>query len=191
MPGKKFRDVRRLVRKVEDLELLLLARDRERAIENGEDRLIPLEQVMEDLGMVPRVDPPAPGGLAATKMKYRGYTGSVEYEPDDNLFHGRVDGLTDIISYQSETVEEIEAAFRESIDVYLQFCAEDGVEAQRPCTGEFALRIPPELHLEAAIAARGTRENLNDWLTGAIKMRLAARQERRAGRRRKSVGQPA
>jgi prevent-host-death family protein len=39
--------------KLEDLELLVLARERERALINGEDRLIPLEEVMREYGLTP------------------------------------------------------------------------------------------------------------------------------------------
>lgn len=42
-----------LAERLEDLELLLLARQRERAIAHGEDRLVPIEEVMKDLGMEP------------------------------------------------------------------------------------------------------------------------------------------
>lgn len=39
--------------KIEDLELLVLARERERAVINGEDRLIPLDEVMREYGLNP------------------------------------------------------------------------------------------------------------------------------------------
>jgi prevent-host-death family protein len=48
-----FQKMQALAERLEDLELLLLARQRERAILRGEDRLIPLEEVMRDLGMEP------------------------------------------------------------------------------------------------------------------------------------------
>lgn len=123
-------------------------------------------------------------------MKYKGYTGSVEYDPDDRIFHGSVDNITDIVTFQGDSVEELETAFRDSVDEYLDFCAEQGVEAQRPCSGKFVLRITPEMHREAAAAARTQDESLNGWITGAIKMRLAAKEKRPASKRR-SVAQPA
>lgn len=39
--------------KLEDLELLVLARERERAVIAGEDRLVALEDVMREYGMTP------------------------------------------------------------------------------------------------------------------------------------------
>jgi predicted HicB family RNase H-like nuclease len=117
-------------------------------------------------------------------MRYKGYTGSVEYDPDDRLFHGSVDAITDIIAFEGDSVEALEADFRNAIDDYLESCAEDGVEAQRPCSGKFVLRVSPEMHREAAAAARTQDESLNAWITGAIKMRLAAGEKRPASKRR-------
>jgi predicted HicB family RNase H-like nuclease len=109
-------------------------------------------------------------------VKYKGYTGSVDYDAEDRLFYGRVDGITDIVSFQGDTVEALETDFRAGIDDYLDFCKERGVEPQRPCSGRFVLRISPELHREAAIAARSQRESLNTWITRAIEARLAAKE---------------
>ncbi len=111
-------------------------------------------------------------------MKYKGYTGSVEYDSEDRIFHGRLNGITDVITFQGDSVEALEADFRDAVDDYLEFCAEQGVEAQRPCSGRFVLRIPPELHREAAIAARTQNESLNTWITGAIRARLASKEIR-------------
>ena len=120
-------------------------------------------------------------------MKYRGYTGSVEYDPDDRIFYGSVDDITDVVTFQGDSVEELESAFRESVDVYLESCAEDGVEPQRPCSGKFVLRISPEMHREAAAAARTQDESLNGWITGAIKIRLALKEKRPASKSRTAV----
>lgn len=121
-------------------------------------------------------------------MKYKGYTGLVEYDPDDRVFYGSVDGITDVVTFQGDTVDELEVAFRDSVDDYLEFCAEQGVEAQRPCSGKFVLRIPPELHREAAVAARTQDESLNGWITGAIRMRLALKEKRPASVARQRAG---
>lgn len=48
-----FQKLLDLAERLDDLELLLLARQRERAIRRGDDRLIPLEDVMRDLGIEP------------------------------------------------------------------------------------------------------------------------------------------
>jgi predicted HicB family RNase H-like nuclease len=127
-------------------------------------------------------------------MKYKGYTGSVEYDPNDRLFHGSVDAITDIISFQGDSVEALEADFRAGVDDYLDFCKERGLEPQRPCSGKFVLRITPEMHRAAAAAARTQDESLNGWITGAIHMRLALNEKRPARltrRKAQSAAKPA
>lgn len=120
-------------------------------------------------------------------MKYKGYTGSVAYDAEDRLFYGRVDGIADIVSFQGDTVEALEADFRAGVDDYLDFCEERGVEPQRPCSGKFVLRITPEMHRAAAAAARTQDESLNGWITGAIQMRLALNEKRPASLARKKT----
>ena len=54
-------------------------------------------------------------------LKYKGYTGSVEYSEEDNCLFGKVQGLTkDRIIYEGTTVDELTADFHGAIDDYLQ-----------------------------------------------------------------------
>lgn len=115
-------------------------------------------------------------------MTYRGYTGSVEYDAGDRILHGRVIGITDIVSFEGTNVEELEADFRAGVDSYLEGCREAGVEAQRPYSGKFVLRLSPEVHRDASIAARLARTSMNGWIVEAIQMRLDAENARRGTR---------
>jgi predicted HicB family RNase H-like nuclease len=55
-------------------------------------------------------------------MKYKGYIGQVAYDDKAKIFHGEVIGLKDMITFQGTTVKEIEKAFRNSVDDYLEWC---------------------------------------------------------------------
>src|ERR1700761_9031672 len=68
-------------------------------------------------------------------MKYKGYTGHVEYDDEAKIFHGEVLGIKDIVTFQGTTVDEIEQAFKDSVDDYLAFCAERGEEQIGPFPG--------------------------------------------------------
>lgn len=107
-------------------------------------------------------------------MKHRGYTGSVEYDAEDRIFHGAVNGIADVVTFEGTSVEELETSFRTSVDVYLEWCAKDGIEPARPYSGRFVLRIPPEVHCDVTIAARTTNESMNTWILHAIQTRLEA-----------------
>jgi len=57
-------------------------------------------------------------------MQYKGYSGRVEYDDEAEIFHGEVIGLRDVITFQGTTVDEIKQAFKESVDDYIDFCAQ-------------------------------------------------------------------
>jgi predicted HicB family RNase H-like nuclease len=57
-------------------------------------------------------------------MKYKGYAGLVQYDAEARLLHGEVLDLRDVVTFQGRSVEEVEKAFRDSVDDYLAFCAE-------------------------------------------------------------------
>jgi predicted HicB family RNase H-like nuclease len=70
----------------------------------------------------------------------------------------------DVITFQGKTVGEIKEAFRDSVEDYLDYCAKLGQEPEKPFTGKFMLRIPPELHRKIYIAAKQSGESINAWI---------------------------
>lgn len=97
-------------------------------------------------------------------MEYKGYLGRVEYDDEAGIFHGEVINLRDVITFQGETVQELRTAFQESVDDYLAFCAERGEAPERPYSGTFTIRVPPELHRDAALLAKLRNKSLNSWV---------------------------
>jgi predicted HicB family RNase H-like nuclease len=61
---------------------------------------------------------------------------------------------------------------KESIEDYLEACAEFGKEAEKPFTGQFVIRLSPQVHRSAVIAARIKGNSLNKW--AAEKLEQAA-----------------
>ena len=49
-------------------------------------------------------------------MKYKGYTGRVEFDDEAGVFHGEVLDLRDVVTFQGRSVKELEQAFRDSVD---------------------------------------------------------------------------
>lgn len=97
-------------------------------------------------------------------IQYKGYTGKVEFDNEADIFRGEVIGLRDVITFQGRTVDEVREAFRESVDDYLAFCAKRGEEPEKPFTGKFVLRLPPDLHRKVYIAAKKSGSSLNSWI---------------------------
>ena len=97
-------------------------------------------------------------------LKYKGYTGHVEFDDESDIFHGEVLDLRDVITFQGRSVEEIEQAFRDSIDDYLDFCQARGEEPDKPFSGRLMLRLPPHLHRVTYVRARREGKSLNQWI---------------------------
>jgi predicted HicB family RNase H-like nuclease len=105
-------------------------------------------------------------------LKYKGYSGIVEYDPDGKIFTGEVIGIQSMITFQGRTPEELEASFASSIDLYLEMCQEDGVQPEKPYSGRFNLRISPELHKVMAERAAVERKSLNQLVTEILQRSL-------------------
>ena len=101
-------------------------------------------------------------------MEYKGYLGTVEYDADAKIFHGDIINTRDIITFQGTTVDEIEKAFKDSIDDYIAWCKKDEVEPEKPYSGKFNVRLSPELHRQIAILAKKRRISLNSFVEKAI-----------------------
>lgn len=101
-------------------------------------------------------------------MKYKGYVGHVVYDDEAKVFHGEVIGLNDVITFQGESVHELEESFKESVDDYLEFCKSRGEQPEKPYSGRFNLRLAPEMHAQIAIEARRNDESLNSYIVHLI-----------------------
>lgn len=51
-------------------------------------------------------------------IKYKGYTGSVEFSSDDNLYYGKVQGIKSLISYEGKTIDLLIEDFQKAINLY-------------------------------------------------------------------------
>lgn len=101
-------------------------------------------------------------------LKYKGYTGHVEFDDEAGIFHGEVLDTRDVITFQGKSVDEIETAFRDSIEDYLEFCAERHEQPQKPFSGKFVLRMSPELHHKVYLKAIKSGKSLNRWIADVL-----------------------
>ena len=69
-------------------------------------------------------------------IEYKGYQGAAVFDGEAGIFHGEVAGTRDVITFQGRTAAELQIAFRDSIDEYLNFCAERGQPPEPPASAE-------------------------------------------------------
>lgn len=101
-------------------------------------------------------------------IQYKGYVGKFEYEQDDDIFHGRVINIQDMVTFAGKSIEELKSALKGSVDEYLAFCVEKGRAPERPFSGKFNVRVEPDLHRAIATAAITTGKSMNNWIVDAL-----------------------
>ena len=119
-------------------------------------------------------------------MEYKGYVAAVEFDDSIEVLHGRVvnSGPYPIVTFEATDATDIRREFERSVDEYLAWCAEDGVEPRRPFSGKLNLRLGSRLHALVAAAAANSRVSINAWIVDAIRTTIGAKPiaRRREGR---------
>jgi predicted HicB family RNase H-like nuclease len=107
-------------------------------------------------------------------MEHKGFAARVEYSEDDGCFIGHIAGIRDVIGFHGESVAELRSAFEEAVDDYLATCEKIGRTPNKPYSGQFRLRLAPELHARAAMLAETRGKSLNAWVSEVIEKSIVA-----------------
>lgn len=108
------------------------------------------------------------GEIMNNILEYNGYYTKVEYSAEDNVLYGKLEGVIDLVTFESESLATIEKEFHSAVDEYLQFCKETNKQPDKVYKGSFNVRIAPDLHKEVAILANKNHESLNQTVESAI-----------------------
>lgn len=63
---------------------------------------------------------------------YRGYTTKATYDNEDKIYYGKLEGISDLVNFHSNTKEKFEKEFHLAVDDYLIFCEEIGKNPDSP-----------------------------------------------------------
>ena len=102
-------------------------------------------------------------------LSYKGFIGHVVFDDENEIFVGEVINTKDIITFQSDSAHVLKQAFVDSIEDYIEFCHERNEMPEKPFSGKFNLRISPELHREAYVAAKNSGMSLNAWVCDIVR----------------------
>lgn len=101
-------------------------------------------------------------------IKYKGYYGSVNYDPDEPIFYGKLEFIHALVSYEAKSASGIKKAFKEAVDDYLKLCVTENIEPEKPFKGSFNVRIGPELHEKVALHAVMHGISTNEFIKLAV-----------------------
>lgn len=101
-------------------------------------------------------------------LNYREYFGSLHFSSADRLFYGKVEGISDLIQFQGESVSELECNFIAAVDDYLETCKRLNCKPDKTYKGSFNVRVSSETHKSAALLAAKHGIKLNDVVRRAL-----------------------
>ncbi len=101
-------------------------------------------------------------------MEYKGYIGSVRFSAEDEVFHGKLQGIRDLVTYEATDVNRLKQNFAEAVEDYLDTCKKRGKTPDLPFKGTFNVRVGRELHKRAAVYASEHKKKLNSGISEAL-----------------------
>lgn len=109
-------------------------------------------------------------------LQYKGYTGFFSYDEDADIFHGDVQHINDVVTFQGRSIDELKIAFADSVEDYLAFCQVQAKSPEKPYSGRFNVRLSPDLHRRIVREACKSGMSLNAYLAESLTQVLEHRQ---------------
>ena len=101
-------------------------------------------------------------------FQYKGYYAEIHFSAEDEVFYGKLIGINDLVNFEADSVKGLKKAFKEAVEDYLETCQNLNKTPDKTYKGSFNVRIPSELHKEAALFAAIKKITLNDFVRYAI-----------------------
>lgn len=102
-------------------------------------------------------------------MEVDGYKAKIEYDAELDQFRGEILGLNGSADFYGRTPNVLRKEFRNSLEVFFQVCAENGIPPTKQFSGKFNLRIAPSLHSEISARAAAANKSINQWVSEILK----------------------
>lgn len=102
-------------------------------------------------------------------MTIGGYQAVIAFDPEISLFRGEFLGLNGGADFYAADVEGLRREGETSLRVFLEACQQRGIDPRRHFSGKFILRLDPEAHQAAVIAAAAHGKSLNQWAVETLR----------------------
>ena len=107
-------------------------------------------------------------------LSYKGFIGSVSYSDEDGVLFGKIEGINDLVTYESTEVSDLVKQFRISVDEYIESCKHFNKPLLKSFKGSFNVRVKPDIHQQAAMLAKMQGISLNQLVQNAIEKEIQA-----------------
>lgn len=106
-------------------------------------------------------------------LQYKGFSGTVEFHTDDEIFFGKLSGIRDLVTFEADSVSGLKKAFKEAVDDYIQTCKKLGKEIDKEYKGSFNVRIKPRIHRLAVARSAALNISLNQLVEKALEKEVS------------------
>jgi len=110
-------------------------------------------------------------------LEYKGYHTRIEFDSEDMILYGKIEGIKDLVTFESESIETISDEFHSAVDDYLDYCNRIGKIPDKEFKGSFNIRVTPQIHKDAFIKALKNGQSLNSYVTRALEKDLYENRE--------------
>lgn len=101
-------------------------------------------------------------------LDVNGYKAIINFDPEKDVFRGEFVELNGSADFYATDVATLKQEAKTSLDVFLDECKKCGIQPKKQFSGKFVLRLSPEVHRAAVIAAEASGTSLNQWIVKLI-----------------------
>lgn len=107
-------------------------------------------------------------------ITYKGFIGSVHFASEDRVFYGKIEGVSDLITFEGKTVDELEEGFKYMVEEHITDCESKGIPVEKSYKGNLNIRLSPELHKKAAYNAAVKGISINQYINEVIRKDISS-----------------
>lgn len=101
-------------------------------------------------------------------LNHNGFIGTFNYIEDEDILYGKIEGITDLVTFEGISIAEVKDAFIEAVEDYVFLCNEVGKEPLKSFKGSFNVRLSSELHRKVSMEAVRNNMNLNQFIQATL-----------------------
>ena len=107
-------------------------------------------------------------------MMINGYQAVIGFDPELQMFRGEFVSLNGGADFYAADVEGLKREGEISPRIFLEACERRGIEPRKQFSGKFSLRLDPQTHEAATLAAAAHGQSLNQWASDTIRQAALA-----------------
>lgn len=107
-------------------------------------------------------------------MDFGEYEAVISYDPEIQMFRGEFVGLNGGADFYADSIRKLRREGEISLRVFLDFAKKKNIPAKKRFSGQFVLRLDPEIHKKYAVLARSRNMSLNQVLSQTLEQAVDA-----------------